>query len=637
MLTALLAITKAQKMAHIVGCAPTSLFEGGDVGCRNILSRLKVLIITFFVGSAVFGGVDCEAYKTQVLNDCNAAINTVRMIDNELNYISHEAAIGANSSSNTTNSSYYNTFIAIKEYADNSLGRVQTLEDNILSIQQTARELQCTTSDGSCDCADVLGDISAQLSTINNNLVAQGSKIDTINTRLNSIITITTTVRDKLVNVDSNVGNMSTVLTDIKGYLESQAEVLQSIFGDSYDKGIQGILANAEATTDWLDDIYTLLQSFEELISDIAAQLYQICDYFDNYLQEAFPLWLELLRVVDPEKVSSALDNLSNNMGLGNFLDLFTNQYFSTWLKLTSTKLNRPITSVGSINAQYVQSLFNPSTKNYGFVFGNIWPTRPFIPSFENMLLLYADTIPRTLASISTIEYLRYLNENTNSVNSILTDFTNQVAQGFASLTNLTSYSIKPYIDALDKSPLDGQTGDFFVYLTNDYLSAFSGTNPNTNYFRRVEVLLAAMLFRDNQDSDRISKLEKDIDKVKGDKESLVDAVKPDELVGNYNLGLSMFDDMPTLPTIGAGGLPDTITIEIPKWTGWKETVSGSGSENLTIELKTEKFKGFFDFLHNFFVFVYYGVVLFFVWVAFRCLMRGVVFAYNSVQKLTIK
>lgn len=464
-----------------------------------------ITLLFALLGFTSFGDTSCEVYKTQVINDCDVCINTVRSIKDELSYIKADAERGVGESSATSNAWYNMMFRGIVVNAQSSFARAESLEDSILSIQQTARELQCnSSSDGSCDCAEVLGDISAQLSTISDKLVAQGSKVDTINTRLNSIITITTTIRDKVSNVDSNVGNMSTVLSDIKGYIESQSEVLQSILGDNYDKGVQGILANAEGGVEWLEDIYDFVAKFEEPITETAAQLYQICEYFDNYLQQAFPLWLELLQKLDPEKVSSLIDNLTWFIGRNGDSDT-TAKSFQDLYSIVSV-LGNQITNVFAntgLTASPISSIY--TLKSYNGQ-PSISPLSTWIAPFHSYMsanTMRGYTLKNTLfyGFKSQVGLLSSLNNYAYADYISMGVLTNLVASGFSSITNTL---VDQFSIFANDSPLKGTTekpDKYYDYLTNYYIKVSvnpsgSASEPYTNWFNRIEMLLAALVFK---------------------------------------------------------------------------------------------------------------------------------------------
>lgn len=120
--------------------------------------------------------------------------------------------------------------------------------------------------------------------------------------------------------------------------------------------------------------------------------------------------------------------------------------------------------------------------------------------------------------------------------------------QGFAGVSNST---IKPYIDELYKSPLDEVTSDFYAYLTNSYLSAYSGTNPNTNWFRRVETLLAALVFQGSGHEEDVEEVGETADHA-DDKRSTLEGSFDAENTLSFDLGQQILDTNFQLPSMGS-------------------------------------------------------------------------------------
>ena len=450
-----------------------------------------ITLLFVLLGFTSFGDTSCEAYKTQVINDCNSLISSLQYTRSRVFDIRSQASgwIGY------SNDVYQSSFQSIIAYADNAMGSLDTNISQVNSIKTTALSLTCNSSDGSCDCAEVLGNISTQLSTISDNLVVQGVKIDTINARLNSILSIITTINGKLTSVDRNVLDISTAVADIKDYLISQTDLLQDILGDSYDKGIQGILANAEATTEWLDDIYGLLQLFEEPITDIAAQLYQICDYFDNYLQEAFPLWLELLRKIDPDKVSSMIDNINWFVGRNGESDIQAKSFQDLYLiiSLIGSNVTNRFFNIGMLTPYPYYRLSSSQSISSGGA-SSFWRDTSKMRNYylKDYLYWIFNDIYMSLSSLNNYHWANY-----NSMGVL----TNLVSSGFSSITNTL---VEQFSIFANDSPLKGTTEEpdkYYDYLTNYYIKVSvnpsgSASEPYTNWFNRIEMLLAALVFK---------------------------------------------------------------------------------------------------------------------------------------------
>lgn len=195
------------------------------------------------------------------------------------------------------------------------------------------------------------------------------------------------------------------------------------------------------------------------------------------------------------------------------------------------------------------------------------------------------------------------------------------------SITNKPSVDIWGYVQEVDRSPLDGVSSQYFASLTNEYLRTWSANdNPNTNWFRRVELLLASMVFRDSGHQDELDEIEEVLPS-SSDLSTLENSLDPSELF-DVDIGGQFFDNAPSLPDFGSQ-LPQTLVITVPSFGG---DDSQSASTAFSIKIDVNSISPLCDAVRACFRFLWWGLVALLVFFLGRWFLKGCSLSFKLIQ-----
>ena len=143
----------------------------------KIKKNFLLLISALFTLSSLADCSDCEAYKTQVVNDCDSIISSCNVALTDIQSAHGSITTAISIADNQTQINQLNSALTSVSALR---GTVDTLGTFAQSIKSTAQSLQCSTNtaSGTCDCAPYLQSLSQQVSSINSNLIATLSNLE---------------------------------------------------------------------------------------------------------------------------------------------------------------------------------------------------------------------------------------------------------------------------------------------------------------------------------------------------------------------------------------------------------------------------------------------------------------------------
>ena len=404
--------------------------------------------------------------------------------------------------------------------------------------------------------------------------VTVGYYVSEIDRALASVHSIYPNIKDIRTRVNS-VQCSGSNTCNCAEYLEPIQHDLERLMTDVSD-----IYIACEDIEGWAHSIYTWLS---EDMQDNFENIFQYHDFMTNVFQTT-------------TKVSD-LPNFNN---------------ISYYLKLSTTGAPQLGTSSGR------QGIFsNRSTVQ--------------ISTLSTVIKALAMNIHGQLASLNNYHYTNYFTQasiyNSSVSNNVaLGTIHHDLVAGFDGVTNKAS--IVPFIAELNQPVLDGISSQYFAALTNAYLQTWSANdNPNTNWFRRVELLLAAMVFRDSGHAEELEELEDD--KPDSTTVSTLQEQLNAEDMFSVDIGSSFFDSAPQMPMYGSD-IPPVLKIYVPKFGG--ESQTRSGDETLYIEIKTEKISALCDGIRAVFRVLWWGLVALMIFFVGRWFLRGCSFAFRLIQ-----
>lgn len=108
----------------------------------------------------------------------------------------------------------------------------------------------------------------------------------------------------------------------------------------------------------------------------------------------------------------------------------------------------------------------------------------------------FSNEVSRLVESLSYVTNRVDYTTNLVEIVSLLQSSSNHLASVDSKL------DVLDYIKVLSNTPLSDFSGDsYYDYLTNLYLNGASSASPSTNWFERIEILLASMVFGDSASS----------------------------------------------------------------------------------------------------------------------------------------
>lgn len=196
------------------------------------------------------------------------------------------------------------------------------------------------------------------------------------------------------------------------------------------------------------------------------------------------------------------------------------------------------------------------------------------------------------------------------------------------------------YIKVLSDTPLSDFSGDsYYDYLTNLYLNG-SSSSPSTNWFERIEILLASMVFGDSG----ASTISNEVEFINFSEESIENAFNDYTFQSELNSGIDLVENtgenfltilrgfhdslssvtQPQSIAIGIGGLDgqDTTTYQDVMHGHFQVSFNSGASDNFTLIVRSMT------------TIIWILVTMMFVYFSARWLLSKVLFFYRLMRTL---
>lgn len=491
-----------------------------------------------------------------------------------------------------------------------------------------------------------------------------------------------------LTNIYVCVSNSFVVTSSLLVSFSNLTQIVSSFYGSSTNY-FDSSLYSLGVVTNSLSNIHSLLVDVDDYLYNFLDlynyQLTSIEDVLNEINDMAFWVYSYTYRIMEVvEQYLSYLQTISENLSY-----LATNEYFDVnVVNLTNyfvaksanvgvgTAPYQRMTYLGQVSEQSPLNPFNsPSairranmaeSLQGGFV--NLLFSVSSLNNYFYWLMNYLGTNKTDYSDITT--GLANLTNILNRVDGyVLGDFSNQFYKVFENIDILVSNSLNQvdyttnlvsllqtstnhlasidskldvldYIKVLSDTPLSDFSGDsYYDYLTNLYLNG-SSSSPSTNWFERIEILLASMVFGDSG----ASTISNEVEFINFSEESIENAFNDYTFQSELNSGIDLVENtgenfltilrgfhdslssvtQPQSIAIGIGGLDgqDTTTYQDVMHGHFQVSFNSGASDNFTLIVRSMT------------TIIWILVTMMFVYFSARWLLSKVLFFYRLMRTL---
>lgn len=475
-------------------------------------------IYTFFVLVIAFCGslfADCETDKENCLAYLSSSTQQVYYIVNTANDVAYIA--------NTQLEYGSSSQVILQSDARNILQKASALNGYLGSLRGIVESVDCGSTNGTCAvdlwplaeiCSNIYAVVASEYSALTNcedhlwwihtfvTDLASAFSPNNANSLVNSDFNVKVFDSQLLAAVSNNIevmsynfGVVSNQLANIDNFIFEQlqypddpdvkfidliAEIDEFLYSCLQDLSwissrVRSIMLSVEQYLPYLQTISNDLKSIGGITNSLAASSLLSFDRFRYYAQGQLNSSVLQLYPLSPYDTASNLRN-------------------ATIYDAVAAGFESLLISQGSIN-NYLYWLKAVSGSNrLDVVNDHIIAVSNLVGRLDDYVLGdFSNEVARIAESLSFLT--NRVDYTTNLVDIVDALHTNN--QYLASIDS--KLDVLDYIKVLSDTPLSDFSGDsYYDYLTNLYLNGASSSSPSTNWFERIEILLASLVFGDS-------------------------------------------------------------------------------------------------------------------------------------------